>query len=84
MLYKNIYLANATVLLCHQIEAAYWHEWNLFALPGGIQLFVLLNIPIVLVILWGFGAVIRNSASGTIYSWVLGRVLKLQAHHDRG
>jgi hypothetical protein len=24
---EALYLANASVLLTHQIDAAYWHEW---------------------------------------------------------
>lgn len=52
--HRGIYLANATVLLAHQVEAAYWEEWTLFRLPGGVQLFVLLNVPIIVAILIGF------------------------------
>lgn len=51
--HRHLYLANATVLLAHQVDAAYWQEWTLFGLPGGIQLFVLLNVPIVLAVLLG-------------------------------
>lgn len=25
-----LYLANATVLITHEIDSAYWHEWELF------------------------------------------------------
>jgi uncharacterized protein DUF6713 len=35
---QTLFLLNSTVLLTHQIDAAYWHEWNLFLLPGGNQL----------------------------------------------
>jgi hypothetical protein len=52
MLTKSIlswlYLVNATILITHQIDAAYWHEWELFKMPGGIQLNLLLNIPLVM------------------------------------
>jgi hypothetical protein len=51
--HRHLYLANATVLLSHQVDAAYWREWTLFHLPGGIQLFVLLNVPIVVAVLVG-------------------------------
>ncbi|MEI7443798.1 MAG: DUF6713 family protein [Burkholderiales bacterium] len=40
-------LANLTVLLVHQIDAAYWHEWELFGIPGGNPVNLLLNLPIV-------------------------------------
>jgi hypothetical protein len=51
--HRSVYLANATVLLAHQVDAAYWQEWRLFGLPGGVQLFVLLNLPILLAVLVG-------------------------------
>lgn len=38
-----LFLLNSTVLFTHQIDAAYWHEWNLFHLPGGNQLNLILN-----------------------------------------
>ncbi len=42
-----IFLANATVLITHQIDAAYWHEWDLFRIPGWNQVNLILNIPII-------------------------------------
>jgi hypothetical protein len=48
-----LYLLNATVLLTHQIDAAYWHEWRLFALPGPTS-FLVLNLPLVALVLLGF------------------------------
>jgi hypothetical protein len=36
---ETLFFANAVVLLTHQIDAAFWHEWVLFGLPGGIQFF---------------------------------------------
>ena len=44
-------LLNVTVLLVHQIDAAYWHEWELFRIPGGNQVNLLLNLPIVALVL---------------------------------
>jgi hypothetical protein len=69
--HERLYLANATVLLAHQIDAAYWREWELFALPGGIQLFVVLNLPIVYAVLHGLRAIALGRPSGTALSWAL-------------
>lgn len=66
-----VYLLNATVLLTHQIDAAYWHEWNLFGMPGGIQLFLLLNLPIVFAVLWGAWALACERPSGIVVSWIV-------------
>jgi hypothetical protein len=57
VLHGRPYLANATVLLVHQMDAAYWHEWRLFGMPGGLALYLLLNLPIAFVVLAGYGAV---------------------------
>ena len=67
----GLYLANATVLLTHQIDAAFWHEWDLFGLPGGAPLFVLTNLPIVFAVLWGAQALARGRAGGVVMSWAL-------------
>jgi hypothetical protein len=68
---EALFLANAVVLLAHQIDAAFWHEWVLFGLPGGIQVFVLLNLPIVALVLYGQRALALGRASGEAISWAL-------------
>jgi hypothetical protein len=67
----GLYLANATVLLTHQIDAAYWHEWELFGLPGGAPLFVLTNLPMVFLVLWGARALALGRVGGIVMSWAL-------------
>jgi hypothetical protein len=57
VLHERLYLANAAVLLVHQMDAAYWHEWTLFGMPGGLALYLALNVPIALAVLAGYGAV---------------------------
>jgi hypothetical protein len=67
----RLYLANAAVLLVHQMDAAYWHEWTLFHLPGGLACYLVLNLPIALAILVGYGAVATRRPSAAGYSWLL-------------
>ena len=38
-----IYLANAVLLISHEIDSAYWKEWDLFKLPGGITGFLIIH-----------------------------------------
>ena len=38
-----VYLINATLLICHEIDSAYWREWELFHIPGGSIVFVMLT-----------------------------------------
>lgn len=57
---ERLYLFNATLLISHEIDAAYWHEWQLFHLPGGIQLFVLLHLLLLPLVLAGYREIIRR------------------------
>ena len=58
---QSLFLLNSTVLLTHQIDAAYWNEWNLFHLPGGNQLNLILNLPIIALVLLAFLQVATHS-----------------------
>lgn len=66
-----LYLLNAAVLVTHEIDSAYWHEWELFGLPGGIQVFLGLNLLLIIVILYGHQALALGRVSGFVLSWVL-------------
>ncbi|MFZ5523103.1 MAG: DUF6713 family protein [Pseudomonadota bacterium] len=66
-----LYLLNAAVLLTHEIDSAYWHEWELLGIPGGIQVFLVLNLLLVMVILYGHQSLALGRASGFMLSWVL-------------
>ncbi|ELX10015.1 hypothetical protein Jab_2c21020 [Janthinobacterium sp. HH01] len=54
---QAVFLLNAAVLITHQIDAAYWHEWELFRIPGGNQINLLLNFPIIALVLYAQGQV---------------------------
>ena len=58
------------MLFTHEIDSAYWHEWELFRLPGGIQVFVLVHIPLIIIFLVGFKRVILNETGAYLYSLV--------------
>lgn len=40
---ERCYFATMLALIVHQIDAAYWHEWEMFAVPGGTQGFLVFN-----------------------------------------
>ncbi|MBW4491178.1 MAG: hypothetical protein KME12_25755 [Trichocoleus desertorum ATA4-8-CV12] len=77
-----LYLANATILITHQIDAAYWHEWDLFGMPGGIQLNLLLNIPLIMLMLFGQQRLTQGYANGVVFSWLLvaGGIIAVSLH----
>lgn len=56
------FIANATVLCTHQIDAAFWHEWDLFHIPGGNQMNLLLNLPILASVFLAFWHVVSRSS----------------------
>ncbi len=51
MILDRVLILDIALLIGHQCDAAYWHEWNMFHLPGGIQLFNVLNVLIFLILL---------------------------------
>ena len=53
----------------HQIDAAYWHEWDMFYLPGGIQGYLLFNIVAVPVLLVGYKKVVEVSSAAIKYAY---------------
>ena len=66
-----LYLANATLLIVHEIDSAYRQEWKLFRLPGGISFFLVLHLPLVFLMLYGLVQVHQESLAGQIFSLVL-------------
>ncbi len=65
-----VYILNAVLLIDHEIESAYWREWELFGLPGGIQGFIFMHIPILFVLLLGVEELCRGTAVGLILSLI--------------
>jgi hypothetical protein len=67
-----LYMANATLLLLHEIESAYEKEWDILRLPGGITGFLLMHIPIIFVILYGLIEIAKQTLAGFVLGLVLG------------
>ncbi len=68
---NKIIILNLTLMIAHEIDAAYWHEWDMFALPGGIQFFNIFNIAIILLVLTCFISVIERKRNGFTSSLVI-------------
>jgi hypothetical protein len=66
-----VYLANAVVLINHEIDSAFWKEWELFRLPGGRTGFLLLHFPLLAFVLYGLVLVGEGSRAGLWCSLVL-------------
>ena len=66
-----LYLINAILLIDHEIDSAYWQEWNLFSLPGGIKFFLIIHIPLLFFVLYGLVLVREQQYIGLIFSLLL-------------
>ena len=63
-----LYMANAVLLINHEIDSAYWKEWELFKLPGGITGFLIIHFPVLFLVLYGLLEVYKQSGTGLIFS----------------
>jgi len=66
-----LYLSNSVLLINHEIDSAYWNEWELFRLPGGITGYLLIHFPLLFFVLLGLVLVSKHSLSGLIFSIIL-------------
>ena len=62
---------NLSLVMAHQADAAYWKEWEMFGLPGGIQLFTIFNLAAFLLLLVCFVAVVLRTRAGLRGSFVI-------------
>ncbi len=74
---NRIVVLNLSLLATHQADAAFWREWEMFNLPGGIQLFCLLNALLLVILLAYFVTVIERRPSGFTGSLIIAGVSAL-------
>lgn len=67
-----LYLVNMTLFILHEMDSAFWKEWELFRLPGGVAGFLLIHFPLFLIGLYGVVEVSRGSWVGWVLSLVVG------------
>ena len=66
-----IYLINSVLLINHEIDSAYWKEWDIFKLPGGITGFMIIHLFLIFFVLYGLILVFQQSFAGLIFSLLL-------------
>lgn len=59
----RLYVANLALLTTHQADAAYWHEWDVFGVPGGISFFLAFNLGAVALVAAGLVQVAKGAGS---------------------
>lgn len=65
---ERSYLTTMSLLILHQIDAGYWKEWEMFYLPGGIQLFLFFNLLILPILFIGYKSIIISDENSVRYS----------------
>ena len=61
-------------MILHQIYAAFWHEWDMFRVPGGVQGFLVFNLVAVGALLHGYRQVVLAMPSARAYARLCGIV----------
>jgi hypothetical protein len=74
---NKVVILNLALVLTHQVDGAYWHEWEMFQLPGGIQLNNFINVLTFLALLYLFVPVVQRKASGVTCSLVIAAISAL-------
>ena len=66
-----LYLVNSVLLINHEIDSAYWHEWKMFKLPGGISFFLVIHFLLIFLVLYGMVLVSQQTTTGMVFSLCL-------------
>lgn len=65
---ERSYFSTMLLLVLHQIDAAYWREWEMFYLPGGVQGFLAFNFLAIPILLVGYRHVLLCTDRAVFYS----------------
>jgi hypothetical protein len=65
---ERSYFLTTLFLVLHQIDAAFWREWEMLYVPGGIQGFLLFNAVAVPFLLIGYRHVLLGTSSAFLYA----------------
>ena len=68
---RVLYVANAALLLVHEIDSAYWREWDLLGLPGGEEGFLVVHLPLAALVVWGYGRLVEGARAGALVALLL-------------
>ena len=63
-----VYLVDIVLLILHEMDSAYWKEWELFHLPGGLGGFLLIHFPLYCLGLYGLIPLSKGVHAGLFYS----------------
>lgn len=64
------YFWTMLLLILHQVDAAYWREWEMFHVPGGIQGFLVFNLAAIALVLAGYRHVLLGTQRASLYAGI--------------
>ncbi len=68
---RALYVANASLLIVHEIDSAYWREWEMLGLPGGEPGFLVAHVVLAAFVVWGYGRLAEGARAGLVLSFAL-------------
>lgn len=71
-LFVWVYILNLTFLITHEMDSAYWKEWTLFNMKGGIDGFLWIHVPIWVLALAGLHFLSPVQTAGLYIALFLG------------
>lgn len=69
--YLFVYIISLTLLILHEIESAYWKEWELFGINGGITFFIIIHFLPLIIALYGIIEVYKGTIFGSIAALIV-------------
>jgi len=66
---RRLYVADLALLATHQVDAAFWHEWDVFGVPGGLPFFLAFNLAAVALLATGLVRVASADRSAPAWAW---------------
>ncbi len=70
-LLARLYVVNSALLFTHEIDSAFWREWELFRLPGGIAAFLAANFVLIVAVQLGFRSVVLYRPARRLWAILL-------------
>ncbi len=66
---EKSYSITMNLLILHQIDAAFWHEWEMMSVPGGIQGFLVINAILIPLLIFGYKQVLAKTSKAIGFSY---------------
>ena len=66
-----LYIATLVLTTLHVVDSAYWREWEVLGLPGGIQLFLVESLALAVPFFLGVSKLAKGAPSGPLFGIAL-------------